>query len=363
MKILFLNNFKKRGGGEEFLRELLPGLTSKGAEVGLVCRPDTPLADMFRNSDVVCHPIWRSGLSIVSAVLKTAKVIRMGEYDIINIQRGHDIAQAWLAAKLSGKSPVLMYTPQVPEFMRSRFLLSRMDKIVTISRYIKDRVVSFFPAIAPRISIIYYGINLEKFNRGNIRRGALRRRFGLQPDVRIIGTVGDLWKNQIEFLDAFVSIKRDFPDARFAIVSSESGGNDIELFKRRVAQLGLTDAVLWVGRLSKDDMFSFYADIDIAVNTHRKEGFGIWVIEALASGTPVVSVNEGGVRDSLEGCPAGVMVDGGSDKMAGAVISILKDASLHAKMSTAGPQWVAEHFGRERMIQEYYGFFQSLIRE
>ena len=51
MKILFVNNFRGRGGGEEFLRDLLPGLAAKGVQVGLVCRPDTPLADMFENSD------------------------------------------------------------------------------------------------------------------------------------------------------------------------------------------------------------------------------------------------------------------------------------------------------------------------
>jgi len=38
MKILFVNNFRSRGGGEEFLRELLPGLLRKGIQVGLVCR-------------------------------------------------------------------------------------------------------------------------------------------------------------------------------------------------------------------------------------------------------------------------------------------------------------------------------------
>jgi glycosyltransferase involved in cell wall biosynthesis len=361
MKILFVNNFKGRGGGEEFLRDLLPGLAAKGAKVGLICRPNTPLVDMFRNSEITLHPIRRSGLSTISAVFKTAKVIKDGEYEIVDIQRGHDIIQSWLGAKLSRRNPALMYTPQVPEFIRSRFLLSRMKKIVTISRHIRDRIIAYFPKIARRTSIIYYGIDLDKFKPGNIRRGAIRSRFGLPPDTRIIGTVGDLWKNQVEFLDSLVLIRKEIPGACFALVASESGTGQIEVFKQRAAKLGLTEAILWTGRLSKEDMLSFYADIDIAVSTHRNEGFGIWVLEALAVGTPIVSVNEGGIRDSLEGCPSGVLVDNGPETMAAEVIRILKDSSLYVRMASAGPRWTADRFSRGRMIDDYFRFFQSLL--
>jgi glycosyltransferase involved in cell wall biosynthesis len=360
MKILFVNNFRGRGGGEEFLRDLLPGLAAKGVRVGLVCRPGTPLVDMFSGSDITLHPIKRSGLSTISAVFKTATVIKTGGYEIIDIQRGHDIIQSWLGALLSGKRPVLMYTPQVPEFIRSRFLLSRMKRIVTISRHIRDRIVSYFPKIGTRTSIIYYGIDLNRFKPENIRRGTIRGRFGLPPDTRIIGTVGDLWKNQVEFLDALVLIRKEIPGTRFALVASASGTGQIDVFKQRAAELGLTEAVLWTGRLSKEDMLSFYADIDVAVSTHRNEGFGIWVLEALAVGTPMVSVNEGGIRDSLEGCPAGVLVDGGPEHMAAAVIEILKNPSQHAGMAGAGPKWTAERYSRERMIDDYFRFFQSL---
>jgi glycosyltransferase involved in cell wall biosynthesis len=255
-----------------------------------------------------------------------------------------------------------MYTVQVPEFIKSGFLLSRMKKIVTISRYIRDKIIAFAPKSASRISILYYGIDLHKFQPAAIRRGVQRRRFNLSPDIPIIGTVGDLWKNQIEFLDALFLIKKEMPDARFALVANE---NKLKLaeaaFKDRAAALGLIDSILWIGRLSKDDMLSFYADIDIAVSTHRNEGFGIWVLEAMAMGTPVVSINEGGIRDSLENCPAGVLVDGGAQEMTQEIIRILKDKAVCRRMSEAGPRWVQERFGLDRMVEDYLRFFKSLL--
>lgn len=359
MNILFVNNFRKRGGGEEFLRDLLPGLVRKGVKVGLICRPATPLVEMFRDSGVTVYPIDRSGFRALSSAFAVGAVIRRDGYRLVNIQRGHDIVQSWLGALLAGTRPRLMYTPQVPEFIRSRFLLRRMDAIATISRYIRDRLTAFDPSLAPRISIVHYGIDLDMFKPATMKSGTLRSRFGLSPDTTIIGTVGDLWKNQIEFLDALVVIRQAMPGTRFALVAEDTGSPLIKAFKDRAAALGLTDAVLWTGRLSKADMMSFYADIDLAVSTHRNEGFGIWALESMAMGRPVVAYNAGGIRDAIEG-PAGILVDGGPRDMADAVVQLLMDRSRLAAMSEAGPAWVRERFARQRMIDDYMNYFTQL---
>ncbi|MDH4164025.1 MAG: glycosyltransferase family 4 protein, partial [Nitrospirota bacterium] len=256
MKILFVNNFRGRGGGEEFLRDLLPGLSKKGIEVGLVCRPNTPLVEMFRGTDIALHPLDRSGVNGLTSVLKIAGLIRERGYQLINIQRGHDIIQSWLGACLSGRKPVLMYTPQVPEFIRSRLLLRRMDAIATISRHIRDGLVSFDPSLAARTRIVYYGIDVNRIRPEAVPTGWLRKRFNINSSTKIIGSVGDLWKNQIEFLDVLFELRNHLPDVRYAMVASESGIGQIEAFKRRTAELGLTDAVIWAGRLAKNDMLS-----------------------------------------------------------------------------------------------------------
>jgi glycosyltransferase involved in cell wall biosynthesis len=361
MKVLFVNNFRGRGGGEEFLRDLLPGLVREGFEVGLVCRPGTPLEEMFRGSSIAVFPVDRTGLRGALAVIRIAQIIRSHGYRLVNIQRGHDIIQSWLGAAMSGSRPVLMYTPQVPEFIRSRFLLRRMDAIATISRHIRDRLTGFDPSLAERISIVYYGIDLDKFRNGTAPRGFLRERFGLGQETPIIGTVGDLWKNQIEFLDVLAEIRKTLPDARYAIVGTRADNELGRAFTARASVLGLDDAVLWPGRLAKEDMLAFYADIDLAVSTYRNEGFGIWILEAMAMGRPVVSYNAGGIRDSLEGSPAGLLVDGGPHEMATAIVRMLNDDVLRRSMSEAAPRWVRERFLRQRMIDDYVKYFRSLV--
>jgi glycosyltransferase involved in cell wall biosynthesis len=361
MRILFVNNFRYRGGGEEFLMELLPGLVRKGASVGIVCRPNTPLATMFKDFPVEVFPFEKSRLSGMISFFKIARLIKENQYDIICIQRGHDIMQAWAATILSGRHPRLVYTVHVADFINSRFLLNRMDHIVTISRHIMQKIISFHPAISKRISIIHHGIDRNVFKRNGKARGFIRDRFKLAPDTPLISTSGSMWKNQIEFLDALVEIKKEIPAIRYLLLTPMAEMPQMEKFKDHAVELGVADSILWMDTLPKEDMPSYYTDIDLAVSTFRNEGFGIWVVEALAMGTPVVAFDEGGVRDALEGCQAGALIKKGAREMANEVVRIFKDAAVRQRMSEAGPRWVAERFSRERMIDEYHRYFKSIL--
>ncbi len=192
-------------------------------------------------------------------------------------------------------------------------------------------------------------------------KGFIRNRFGLPNDTPLVSSSGSMWKNQIEFLDALVEIKKEISGVRYLLLTPLAPMPQLQKFKDRAAELGISDSILWLDTLPKGDMPSYYADIDIAISTFRNEGFGLWVVEALAMGTPVVAFDGGGVRDSLEGCPAGVLVKHGAREMAAEVVRILKDKEVRRRMSEAGPPWVAERFSRERMVDEYYRFFESQV--
>jgi len=362
MNILFINNFRYRGGGEEFLMELLPGLAKKGATIGIVCRPDTPLASMFQNHPVKVYPIEKSGIKGISSFFEIAAIIRHGKYEIVSIQRGHDIVQAWIATLLSGVPLPLVYTVHIADFIKSQFLLNRLHNIVTISQYIVKRMEAFQPTLTGKIKVIHHGIDLDAFKPLPRMPGFIRNLFGLSSDIPLLSTSGSMWKNQIEFLDALVEIRKAIPSVRYLLLTPLADMPQLREFKNRAAALGVTDSILWLDALPKGDMPAYYADIDVAVSTFRNEGFGIWVIEALAMGTPVVAFDEGGVRDALEGCPAGILVSDGAHGMAKEIIKILRNKELRNMMSIAGPRWVAERFSRDRMIEEYLRFFADIIK-
>lgn len=359
MKILFVNNVKYRCGGEEYLMDLLPGLSRKGATVGIVCRPHTPLASMFNGTSVHVYPAEKSGIRGIGSILRIARIIRQENYEIICIQRGHDIVQSLIASLLSGRKTTLVLTVHIADFIKSRFLLGRMHRIVAISRHIRRKIEDFYPALSGRVSVINNGIDVITFNAANAKRGFIRGRYGISADTSLISTCGIMWKNQIEFLDALAEIKREVPRVRYLLLTPLGDSPQVLAFKDRAAELGLTDSILWLNSLPKGEMPSYYADLDLAVSTFRNEGFGLWVVEALAMGIPVVAFDGGGVRDILEGSPAAVLIKDGAAEMAREVIRILKNGEMLKKMADAAPTWVAGRFSRERMVEDYFNLFRG----
>lgn len=360
MKILFVNNVRYRSGGEEYLMDLLPGLSRKGVTVGIVCRPHAPLATMFDGSSVRVYPFEKSGIRGLASIFKIARIIKQEQYEIISIQRGHDILQAWIASLLSGRRPKLVFTVHIADFIRSRFLLGRMHRLVAISRHVLRKIEDRSHALSGRVTVIHNGIDVMTFNAAQVKRGTIRERFGISADTCLISTCGIMWKNQIEFLDALVKIKQEIPRVQYLLLTPLENVPQVQEFKDRAAQLGLTDSVLWLNSLPKGEMPAYYADIDLAVSTFRNEGFGLWIVEALAMGTPVVAFDGGGVRDILEGSPAAVLIKGGAKEMAREVIRILQNEKVHRQMADAGPKWVAERFSREKMVEAYFRFYRGL---
>ena len=343
--------------------DLLPGLSRKGATVGIVCRPNTPLATMFDGTSVHVYPLEKSGIRGLVSTLRIARIIRREKYEVISVQRGHDIIQSWIASLLSGRRPKLVFTVHIADFIKSRFLLGRLHRIVAISQHVFRKIEDFSPALSGRVAVINNGIDVLTFNAANAKRGSIRGRYGISADTYLISTCGIMWKNQIEFLDALVEIKKEIPGVKYLLLTPLAYVPQVLEFKDRAAELGLADSVLWLNTLPKEKMPAYYADLDLAISTFRNEGFGLWIVEALAMGTPVVAFDGGGVRDILEGSPAAVLIKDGAGGMAREVIRILKNKETLKRMADAGPKWVAGRFSRERMVEEYCKFFQELSRD
>ncbi len=82
----------------------------------------------------------------------------------------------------------------------------------------------------------------------------------------------------------------------------------------------------------------------------------------MAMGRPVVAFDAGGIRDSLEGSPCGLLVPGGAREMAEEMTKLLADGGRTAAMAAAAPGWVRGRFGRQRMIDDYERYFRGLLK-
>ncbi|MBW2707728.1 MAG: glycosyltransferase [Deltaproteobacteria bacterium] len=180
-----------------------------------------------------------------------------------------------------------------------RILARSTDVIVAISRTQKMDLSEKF-RIAPdhKIKIIPLGFDLAPFLRSTALKGRFRNSIGLLSGSILVGIVGRLVA--IKHHDMFLKMAKIFLkrnpdiDAKFILVGD---GELREELEARVETLGLKNHISFCGW--RRDLPEVYADLDVLALTSENEGTPVSIIEAMASGTPVISTDAGGVLDLL----------------------------------------------------------------
>jgi glycosyltransferase involved in cell wall biosynthesis len=103
-----------------------------------------------------------------------------------------------------------------------------------------------------------------------------------------------------------------------------------------------------------------FHDLDLSVSTHRNEGFGIVHIESMASLTPVVAYNSGGLVEIVRK-GGGVLVDGGPREFARAVVGLLEDDGRRHDLGLEGRKVVEDHFSIDAMGRNHLRYYQDVL--
>ena len=135
-------------------------------------------------------------------------------------------------------------------------------------------------------------------------------------------------------LRAFAIVRQQVPAARMTIAGS---GPERQSLEHLAHTLGITDAVTFSGRLENEHMAALYSSAQVMVNPSLADNMPISVLEALASGVPVVSTDVGGVPYLVTHEKTALLVPAKNpDAMAQAILRLLEDAPLRQRLSEAG---------------------------
>jgi glycosyltransferase involved in cell wall biosynthesis len=149
-------------------------------------------------------------------------------------------------------------------------------------------------------------------------------------------------------------VKETFPGARLIIAGS---GPEQQALEKVTAELGLADAVTFTGRVDNENMPGLYRKAQIMVNPSLVDNMPNSLLEALASGIPVVSTNVGGVPYVVEHEKTALLVSPHDPQgMANAIVALLKDPAKAQRMREAGIQCVQQYTWmkvRNRLLAVY----------
>ncbi len=211
-----------------------------------------------------------------------------------------------------------------------------------------------------KIKIIPNGIDLSEFD--NLpRKGIFKRKYGLDDKQRIILYLGRI--HQIKGLDllakAYADIARSSKDTKLVISGPDTGY--LSHLKRLVADLGISDRVLFTGPLYGQEKLQAYVDADVYTLPSSYEIFGITILEALACGTPVVVTDRCGIADIINR-QAGLVVPYDTDRLRHALLQMLSDDKMRRQFGQSGKLLVREQFNWEKIAEQFEHVYETYYR-
>jgi glycosyltransferase involved in cell wall biosynthesis len=155
-------------------------------------------------------------------------------------------------------------------------------------------------------------------------------------------------KRPLLWIEAAAEVLKRQPSAQFLLFGDGPMRSRVELVAHR---RGIADRVRICG-ITNDIRFAFAA-ADVVMLTSLQEGTPNVLIEAQAMGIPVITTPAFGAAEAVEDHGTGRVINTGSAaKIAAAVLDVVTNPGLRARMSSRGPRWIDEQFGAERMVDE-----------
>jgi glycosyltransferase involved in cell wall biosynthesis len=236
----------------------------------------------------------------------------------------------------------------------SKAQCNAVDAVISPSAPMAN-VLREYGVTAP-LEIIGTGLELDIFRRGDGAR--FRSTHRIPPERPLVLHVGRVaFEKNIEFLiDAFVEVRRQVPDALFVVAGD---GPALGSLRGRTEKHGIDDSVMFIGYLEREkSLLDCYKSADVFTFASRTETQGLVLLEAMASGTPVVSTAVLGTKDLLEHGEAGAIVAPEERQpFADAVVRVLRDETLRKRLGDIGQRFVATHWSSaataEKLLELY----------
>jgi glycosyltransferase involved in cell wall biosynthesis len=320
LRVCMVGPYLPRKGGVTIQTHLMvDGLRKEGAEVVCV---DTIMHSL---SSRYLLPLRIFLQPIVTAIRFLRSAPRC---DIVHIQ-----ACSWW-----GFLPVLACAPLNKWLVKKRLVISfhggrghlwirRFARVVVPLLRMADSVAVVSVPLKKAFS--KFGVNSEILpNIVNLDRFHYRQREHIEPNIVWIRQLSNAY-DPLTAIQAFAEIQNEIPDATITFIGDGELKPQIEEF---IAQNKLK-GVHFTGRLANEEVPSEFDKASMFLNSSSDDGFPTCLLEASASGLPIVTTNPGGIPDMIENGVNGIIVPvRDSQALAKEVISLLRDPERASKM-------------------------------
>jgi len=226
----------------------------------------------------------------------------------------------------------------------------RAQQIVAISTTTKESLVDDYKILPEKITVIPIGVDTSVFKPEGVKR--------LPASVLFVGRFCER-KGLPLLIDSLKDVKSTRPDVTLYMVGEGELRSELQ---DHIERLRLSENVVFLGRVSGEELVKWYNRAEVLVVPSIFEGFGIVCIEAMACGTPVIATEGPGVVDIIDNQRNGILVKRDQSELAGAITKLLGDGELRDAMGWAGRKDVLERFNWEVVAEKFSSIYREISR-
>jgi UDP-glucose:(heptosyl)LPS alpha-1,3-glucosyltransferase len=340
-------NFGRSGGVEGYLRRLVEHLNGEKAEIHFFGRKvHGPRDGLFTFHRVGCIPFPQS-LRVMTFAYRSARLVRAGGFDItLGFGRtfGHDLhrdsngsVEAFHAAAKSVLSPAPFHRRVIKHLERKLYTAPDLLHTIAVSRFIKDQIAERYHVPDSRLSVVYNGVDTSRLtpeNRSTLG-AALRAKLGLDRERLAALFVGHDWRRK-GLMTAIEGIRKARVPWDLWVLGGERRAAE---FHRHVAAIGLEQRVRFVGPA---DARAYYAAADAMIFPSLFDPLANVVLEAMASGLPVIVSPTDGAAELIRQGENGFVLDHARDAaQVASILESLADANVRHAIGSRARQTAA----------------------
>jgi len=378
------------GGAQEVVRTLVQYLAADDCQPVVCTFKDGPLRRDIERAGIEVEVLPARRYSIVALPLFVWDMVRIckslaalvNRYDI-------DVVQTHLLRGLDFLVLLLLYTTRLrvvlwtfhsarfeltafrlpqhkwmsaPKKYSHRFLYrvtSRLaSSFIAVSDTVKQSIVETIGPIQDKITVIYNGVDVNRYGKP-VDRVGVRAQLGLEANTRLIAVVATLRepKGHRYLIAALASIVMRYPDLHALFI----GDGDLrEELQAQVEGLNLGDTIHFLG--SRSDVPELLAASDLFVLPSLWEGLPMSLLEAMATGLPIVATQVSGTVQVMLPNETGILVPPGDTReLARAIDRLLSDPVQARVMGAAARRRVDTEFSARRQANEHLALYRRLL--
>ncbi len=368
--ITFLASTLQVGGAENILEDLIRHLDRDRFFVSVLCLKGMgAMGREIHEIGVEVHDRLMMNKRDFRIVIRLTRYLRKSGVDAL-ILLNHDDAMFWgkICGRLAHVAAIIVWVHSEAIagggwLVRTinRLSINLVDRIIAISRHHRDGIMSQHANLSPgRLEVIYNGIDMRRFSDLERSRDSLMASLGITGYRFRVGTVARLCPEKS--LNVLIHAASRVIDEEEGVVFLIIGdGKERAHLEELAADLNLKEHVRFLGE--RRDIPEILRCLDIAVLSSREEVFPLFLLEAMASGLPVVSTRVGSIDEIVVDGETGLLVESGDhEALAQSIIRLIRDGDRRFKMGRAGEERARDRFLVESMVEGIEGLIVDLLR-